>query len=498
MSQWFMTDDDCLQCCKSIPDINPDHYEFVQINSYAGHEDGKPFFQVAHGTIDPHKDYTDEEIKSVLHAYGYEDLDDFARQNSPNGDADWVYLPNGKVDVANSPSYIIDYQLIAEMLFETEVQEYVDAEFPTWNEAVDRIMAITGLSLSEHKEMNSSDMLIYGYEIPPGETHHVGFLSTFEEFAKERGYTPDELIPWLNNPVDWESVLYGEWSVVDDRFHVRLTPSVSEKPEEVARRIAYGIMSEQGFDEVKPLTPGTRKLLAKFLAPMRNAGLSNVDQEHNIMEVLAFREANKDFIIDVNDIFTTYGLLNVERQRQSVTQGSVKVTCNDRPIVTYGDEMWLEEKDGLFTNGVRESEGRHYGPVIGGWGSLTTNDQFTRAVLTQYPSKVQESLNRPSRQESLARAQTFLHEHGIDIRQLHGNIGDHLSEEQELLVEQRDGRWQFSTKDGILGTFTVEELKGDKKVSLESQINEARAKGKESSLPKTASLQKEGGIENDR
>lgn len=145
-SEWFITDDDCLQCCRPIPAIDPQQYELVQINSYDGRGDDDPVFQTTHAIIDL-KDYTDEEILSVLNAYGYKDMDDFVFQNSPT--EEFLYHADGTLDRENSPSYIIEYQLIAEMLFETENYEYADREFSSWNEAVARIAQITGLDLSE-------------------------------------------------------------------------------------------------------------------------------------------------------------------------------------------------------------------------------------------------------------------------------------------------------------------------------------------------------------
>lgn len=148
-SEWFITDGDCLQCCRPLPAIDPKQFELVQINSYPGHVDGKPFFQTSHATIDLNE-YKDEEVLSVLGSYGYNDMDDFVLQNAPGGEL--VYKEDGTLDRENSPGYIIEYQLIAEMFFETENYEYTDQEFSSWNEAVVRIEQLTGLDLSKHLE----------------------------------------------------------------------------------------------------------------------------------------------------------------------------------------------------------------------------------------------------------------------------------------------------------------------------------------------------------
>ena len=117
MSEWFVTDDDCLQCCRVIPGTDAQRFEFVQINSYDGHIDGKPFFQTARGTIDM-DDYSENEIQDMLGTYGYDER------------------PEDRI--------------IAEMFFETEVQEYVENEFRSWNAAVRRIAKITDLDLQDY------------------------------------------------------------------------------------------------------------------------------------------------------------------------------------------------------------------------------------------------------------------------------------------------------------------------------------------------------------
>lgn len=148
--EWFITDDDCLQCCCRHPDIDPDSYEFVQIIGFDGHVDGKPFWVVAHANINV-KDFTEKDIQSALNYFDYEDMDDFVYQNAP----DWnvVYHEDGSIDKENSPSYIIDYQLIAEMLFETDaLAHYCESEHSSWNDAVKCISQITGMDLSAYLE----------------------------------------------------------------------------------------------------------------------------------------------------------------------------------------------------------------------------------------------------------------------------------------------------------------------------------------------------------
>ena len=69
--------------------------------------------------------------------------------------------------------------------------------------------------------------------------------------------------------------------------------------------------------------------------------------------------------------------IEVKRERQSVTQGTATIYINDNKVLSFGDDMYLENSDGTFTNGHRTVESaRHYGPVIGGWGSIKPDSDF--------------------------------------------------------------------------------------------------------------------------
>ena len=139
---WIVTDPDCVQCCRHSPELGSRVFELAQINSFAGHLDGKPFYQVANGYLFL-EDYSEKETLDILGFYGYGDLNEF-REAYP--------------DV----SEVTYDQLLAEMFFETEIQEYCSEEFSSWNESVSYIQKITGLDLSEykHKEKESLSNLI--------------------------------------------------------------------------------------------------------------------------------------------------------------------------------------------------------------------------------------------------------------------------------------------------------------------------------------------------
>lgn len=58
---------------------------------------------------------TDAEIDEVLKRFGYENMDAFVIENAAT--EEWEFHGNGTLDRVNSPSYIIDYILLAELLF---------------------------------------------------------------------------------------------------------------------------------------------------------------------------------------------------------------------------------------------------------------------------------------------------------------------------------------------------------------------------------------------
>lgn len=112
---WIMIDNDSYQCVHYLDPIagsTGSKFEFYQVNK---HPD---CFMVAHSIIDL-ECYDQEAILDALHLFGYEDMDDFVQQYSPEP------IPKKEDGHLNqdSPFYIIEWQLIAEMLFEMEALE---------------------------------------------------------------------------------------------------------------------------------------------------------------------------------------------------------------------------------------------------------------------------------------------------------------------------------------------------------------------------------------
>ena len=74
--------------------------------------------------------------------------------------------------------------------------------------------------------------------------------------------------------------------------------------------------------------------------------------------------------------------IQIKRNRLSVTQGSTDVYINGKKILNFGDDMYLKQKDGAFTNGYTTlDKAQHYGEVLSGWGSITPDSEFIQGLL---------------------------------------------------------------------------------------------------------------------
>ena len=111
---WLLTDDDNAQYVRSLNFSNT-IFELYQVCKLVD------VYKIAHGIV-VIENYSREEIDETLRFYGYKNMDDFVEQTSPE-----VISKNedGSLD-KNSPYYIIDWQLIAEMIFEENaLSEYL-------------------------------------------------------------------------------------------------------------------------------------------------------------------------------------------------------------------------------------------------------------------------------------------------------------------------------------------------------------------------------------
>ena len=74
--------------------------------------------------------------------------------------------------------------------------------------------------------------------------------------------------------------------------------------------------------------------------------------------------------------------IEVKRNRKSVTQGTADIYINDEMVLSFGDPMYLDNGNGTFTNGFNTiTDAKHYGEIIGGWGSIKPDSDFIFGLL---------------------------------------------------------------------------------------------------------------------
>jgi len=122
-SKWFITDDDCFQCCKVVHQFER-VYELIQINSYS-FEGMEPFHRISSGLISLNR-YSDEDILKYMRPYGFNSMEQFIKEHDG----------------------ILYWQYIAEMIFETTCLEYEACQrYHSFEAAAGVIKNITGLTI---------------------------------------------------------------------------------------------------------------------------------------------------------------------------------------------------------------------------------------------------------------------------------------------------------------------------------------------------------------
>ena len=356
MNEWFMTDDSCLQHCRQIPDRTP-NYGFVQINCFPGSADNKPFYQIAHGNVRVLSDYSEEEIHSALVSYGYSDVDDFVLRNS--ADAKPVYRSDGSLDRENTPGYEVNYQLIAEMLFESDNQEFVVNEFSTWNDAVRAVSEITGLDLSRYLD---KDLYLFTEELP------------------DKGVIKHILTDQDMNAESFGRQVPGSTSKVSLHY-----------PVAAAACIADYIGKAPPNDAPVHISPDGKRQLSSLIQPIIDANIGR-DVHMHPMIAIKWGFEHMDYVRDLDLIYNKLGLLDVQRYRSSVTQGEAGVICNGKEIARFGDDIKLRSNGSHEIFSSLTTNEPQYGEVIGGWGSINPDEKFRRAALTQYGKEICKAL----------------------------------------------------------------------------------------------------------
>lgn len=85
--------------------------------------------------------------------------------------------------------------------------------------------------------------------------------------------------------------------------------------------------------------------------------------------------------------------IEVKRIRESVTQGSATIYINGKEVITFRDDMYLDNGDGTFTSAFKTVKNvHHYGKVIQGWGSIIPDSNFILCLLNQYPEIAKKAI----------------------------------------------------------------------------------------------------------
>lgn len=132
---WFFTNDNYFQWQRRV--IRQDRplaqcFEMCQI-AKIGDE-----YRVCHGMVTIN-DVPYEELEVLVKMFGYECLDDFVLQTANSNE--FVFNKDGTIDRINSPSWIPEYPLLAQMDFKTNaISEYLtDAAFSSESAAEEYI-----------------------------------------------------------------------------------------------------------------------------------------------------------------------------------------------------------------------------------------------------------------------------------------------------------------------------------------------------------------------
>lgn len=142
MGPWEdFADEHCL-LMRANNEVCPDSFEMVKVTWNEDRETVSLLHEVIF--IDDYLHASGRKtVDEILKGFGYADLDDLVEQTSDSYD-DWVRNPDGSVNVAQSPSYVVDLRLLASLICESHDGGIVMTE----EEALSEIKRITGEAFS--------------------------------------------------------------------------------------------------------------------------------------------------------------------------------------------------------------------------------------------------------------------------------------------------------------------------------------------------------------
>ena len=131
---WILTDDDAAQYVRRAGLAPLDNeFELFQITAVPNG------FYISHASVNT-DELAQEDVDTLLSSYGYDSLEEFVMETSTG--TDFHHKEDGSIDRDKSPDWIVEWQLIAEMAFETDALDNLGDEcFSSWDEAREELEA---------------------------------------------------------------------------------------------------------------------------------------------------------------------------------------------------------------------------------------------------------------------------------------------------------------------------------------------------------------------
>lgn len=229
-----------------------------------------------------------------------------------------------------------------------------------------------------------NDILIFGVR-RTAQTPDTGFIVTPDEFGQMMGDAPDTLLNEIRSAREaFGASVWAGFDKAGAAYSVRMVKMVEDISKDITSAAAYMAKSINHFGAVPFAFPtqAVRDELSKFLDP--DLRLQNDQPDHNV-----------DFYnYNVGSIFQSCGLLHVERQRSSVTQGeAVVMVGNDFAMTHYADDIYLPTPAELMSLGSSPSEiAGTYGPIVNGWVSRYSDLFLIQSALQQCPDLIRAAI----------------------------------------------------------------------------------------------------------
>ena len=135
---WESYSDSKILYLRPLTPNNETEFEYVAVCSPLNEVVG--MMELHHGVVYV-DDYFSPEARplldGLLNGFGYAGLEGFVKESAETDGKDWVRRLDGSVDTAKSPSWFIDYRLLASLIIESKIVE--ETGILMTNSAADRM-----------------------------------------------------------------------------------------------------------------------------------------------------------------------------------------------------------------------------------------------------------------------------------------------------------------------------------------------------------------------